>query len=321
MKNTPIDPSAAHEIQGIVERVLREVSPEPPLNTDEVLERLKLDLRYFSLSDPSLRQEMVHRVKVGAIELAEKAAESLFAIAEKAQVWGLWLPWKKGSGETTRGRVLVSNEAPKLKHKWIKAHEIGHSIIPHHKRFLFGDPETTLSPACLDELELEREANYAAGQLIFMQGRFVKEASDHPRTIKSIQALAGTFKNSYPSTLWRFVEEAHKGEPIVGLVTALPHDRTAEEPCRYCIESPAFREMFGKVSEAELIDALRSYCRYGRRKGPLGTGEVRMEDANGDQHIFHFETWANKYDVLTMGVYAGPVRSSIVVPPASLCVD
>ena len=83
----------------------------------------------------------------------------------------------------------------------------------------------------------------------------------------------------------------------------------------------AFRERFGKVSEAELIDALRSYCRYDRRRGALGQGEVRLEDANGQQHAFHFETWANKYDVLTIGVYVGPVRSSIVVPPASLRVD
>lgn len=319
MKNTPIDPYAAQDIQDVVGRVLREVSPEPPINTDEVLERLNLDLHYFSLTDPSLRQEMVHRAKVGTIGLAKKAVEGLLDLAERAQVWGLWLPWTKGSGEKTRGRVLISNEAPELKHKWIKAHEIGHSLIPHHKRFLFGDPEATLSPACLEELE--REANYAAGQLNFMQGRFVEEATDHERTIKSIQALAKTFGNSFPSTLWRFVEEAHKDEPLVGLVTALPHDRTAEEPCRYCIESPAFRARFGKVSEAELIDALRSYCRYDRRRGPLGEGEVRLEDANGQQHVFHFETWANKYDVLTIGVYAGPVRASVVVPPRSLRVD
>ncbi|QDU70136.1 ImmA/IrrE family metallo-endopeptidase [Engelhardtia mirabilis] len=316
MKNTPIDPFAAEEIQGIVSRVLREVGAEPPLNTDEVLERLKLDLRYFSLTDPSLRQEMVHRAKVGTIGLAKKAVESLFAIAERAQVWGLWLPWQEGSGESTRGRVLISDEAPKLKHRWIKAHEIGHSLIPHHKRYLFGDPEALLSPACQEELE--GEANYAAGQLNFMQGRFVEEASDHAMDIKSIQALAKTFGNSYPSTLWRFIEEAHRGEPLVGLVTALPHDHTAAEPCRYCIESPAFRERFGCVTEAELVDALRSYCRYDRRRGPLGTGEVCLEDANGQQHVFHFETWANKYDVLSIGVYDGPVRSSVVVPPGSL---
>ena len=170
----------------------------------------------------------------------------------------------------------------------------------------------TLNPTCLEELE--REANYAAGQLNFIQGRFVEEASDHARTIKSIQALKKTFKNSLPSTLWRFVEEAHKDEPLVGLVTALPHDRLVEEPCRYCIESPAFRERFGRVSEGELIDALRSYCRKDRRKGPLGNGEIRLEDANGQLHTFHFETWASPYDVLTIGVYAGPVRPSIVVP-------
>ena len=312
MKNTPIDAYASQEIQEIMARVLREVDPEPPLKTEEVLERLKLDRHYFNLSDPSLRQEMVHRVKVGTIELAQKTAESLFSIADKAQVWGLWLPWKKGSGEPTRGRVLISNEAPALKHRWITAHEIGHSLIPHHKRFLFGDPEETLSPACQEELE--REANYAAGQLNFMQDRFVEEASDLARNIKSILALAKTFGNSLPSTLWRYIEEAHKGQPLVGLVTAQPHDRKAEEPCRYCIESPAFRERFGRVTEAELIDVLRSYCCYNRRKGPLGNGEVRLVDANGQQHAFNFETWASPYDVLTIGVYAGQVKPSVVVP-------
>lgn len=311
MKNTPIDTYTAHDIRDVVGRVLREVSPEPPINSEEVLERLNLDLHYFSLTDPGLRQEMVHRVRVGAIELAQKAAESLFSIADKAEVWGLWLPWKKDSGEKTRGRVLISNEAPKLKHKWIKAHEIGHSLIPHHKRFLFGDPEATLNPACLEELE--REANYAAGQLNFMQGRFVEEANDNERTIKSIQSLAKKFKNSLPSTLWRFVEEAHKGEPLVGLVTAVPDDFTNEDPCRYCIESPAFRERFGDVSEAELVEALQSYCIPGRSKWALGNGEVRLEDANGQQHTFNFETWASPYDVLTIGVYAGPVRPVVAV--------
>ena len=312
MKNTPIDPYAAQEIQQIVARILRNVSPQPPLNTEEVLKHLRLDLDYYSLSDPSLRQEMVHRVKIGSIELAQKVAESLFSIVEKAQVWGLWIPWKKGSEKQTRGRVLVSHEAPKKKHRWITAHEIGHSIIPHHKRYLFGDPEEMLNPACLEELE--REANYAAGQLNFMQGRFVEEANDYPRTIKSIRELAGSFGNSFPSTLWRFVEEAHKDESIVGLITESPHDYTAKKPCRYCIESPAFRERFGRVSEDELIDALRSYCRYDRRKGPLGSGEVRLEDANGQQHVFDFETWASPYDVLSIGVYGGPVKSLVVVP-------
>ena len=86
MKNTPIDPYAAQEIQEIVARVLREVSPEPPLNTDEVLNRLKLDLHYFSLTDPSLRQEMVHRVEGwGTVGLAKKSVpRACFPIAEKS---------------------------------------------------------------------------------------------------------------------------------------------------------------------------------------------------------------------------------------------
>ena len=112
------------------------------------------------------------------------------------------------------------------------------------------------------------------------------------------------------STLWRFVEETHPGLPIVGIVSPNPNrlnesDYDFEDPCRYCIESPAFRERFGQMTEFELFRVIAEYCQP-RRGGPLGEVEAVLRDKNGEAHIFHFESFGNRYDVLTLGVYLGP---------------
>lgn len=302
MKNVPIGDFESEEIRGLVSRVLRDVSAvEPPLDLNAVRGVLKLDLGYYSASDPSLRQEVVHRVRVGAHLLAKKVARSLLEVAEKARLWGIWLPQPR--------RILICEDAPKPKHRWIQAHEIGHSLIPHHARFLFGDPEETLSLACQEQLE--REANFAAGQLTFLQGRFVEEALDQPVNLNSIIELADAFGNTKTSTLWRFVEEAHAGRSLVGIVSASPWAaQDGSDPCRHCIESPAFRERFGRVSGLELYGALRTYCSR-RRGGPLGQGEVLLEDANGERHLFQFESWSNTHEVLTLGVHLGPIKTQV----------
>ncbi len=304
MKNVPIGAYETDEIRGVISRVLRDVgASEPPLDLDAVRAALKVELSYYSTSDPTLRQEVVHRVRVGARFLAKTVASSLLEVAEKARLWGVWLPKPR--------RILISEDAPKPKHRWIQAHEIGHSLIPHHARFLFGDPEETLSLDCHEQLE--REANFAAGQLTFLQGRFVTEALDQPVTLKAVIALAEAFGNTKTSTLWRFVEEAHNGQPLVGIVSASPWStQDGSDRCRHCIESPSFRERFGRVSETELFAALRSYCTR-RRGGPLGQGEVLLEDANGQRHVFHFESWSNTHEVLTLGVHQGPVKTQVGV--------
>ena len=77
---------------------------------------------------------------------------------------------------------------------------------------------------------------------------------------------------------------------------------------RYCVESPAFKKRFAHTTESELLLAVRSYCSR-RRAGPLGRAEVVLQDANGCEHVFLFESFSNSYDVLTLGVYVRPVAS------------
>ena len=64
----------------------------------------------------------------------------------------------------------------------------------------------------------------------------------------------------------------------------------------------AFAPMEFRAAGDELFSAVRAYCGWVKR-GPLGTDEVVLQDANGDEHIFTFETFHNGYQALTLGLY------------------
>ena len=78
--------------------------------------------------------------------------------------------------------------------------------------------------------------------------------------------------------------------------------RDPTEPCRRCIESVRFRKEFGHLTESELFGKLFGYCSQ-KKKGPLGRDEVILTDINGEDHFFHFESFSNSYDVLTLAIH------------------
>ena len=101
---------------------------------------------------------------------------------------------------------------------------------------------------------------------------------------------------------------------MVGVVAPHPHypgdDFDPADPCKHVIESPAFRSRFGSTTEVELFGMIRSYSSR-RRGGPIGRNEVRIADRNGELHDFHFESFAIKYYVLTLGVYKQPAATAV----------
>ncbi|RYG96077.1 MAG: hypothetical protein EON58_12840, partial [Alphaproteobacteria bacterium] len=144
-------------------------------------------------------------MKVGAKQLLLRPGLIVDAI-RKAKLSALWMPDTK--------RILIDDSVPVLKHRWIEGHEIGHSLIPWHREFLFGDTEYTLDPAC--HAMVEAEANYAASQMLFLRGRFGKEARDLDLDFKSIKGLAKRYGNTITTSLWRMVEERDPGQPVFG---------------------------------------------------------------------------------------------------------
>ena len=308
MKNRQIDAFAAQDIQAQVDKVLRGLDyPEPPLDLRHVRELLKLDCQFYSTTDTGWLRESVSKVKVGAKQLAMRPTLML-EVVRQASLRALWVPDKK--------RILIAEELPVPKRRHAEAHEIAHSITPHHRLFLFGDDRETLRTSCHEKLEAE--ANFGSGQLLFLRERFLAEACDLPRTLDAIREVAKEFGNTITMTLWRFVEEAHADEPMFGIISSHPRhppkNFDPQAPCRYFIESPAFRDRFGEaVTEAMGFAAIKRYASRARG-GPLGEGDVVFKDSRGERHRFHMETFFNRHEALTLGTYCGLEARRIIVP-------
>jgi hypothetical protein len=295
----------AQDVDGRIERVLRGLGyPEPPLSLDQVRELLKLDRAFYTADDPAIIREVISRIRVATIQVAQRPMLLVDAI-KKWSLQALYVPDRK--------RILLDSSVPAKKHRWNEAHEIGHSLIPWHDDMMHGDNRYTLRPQCHEQIEAE--ANFAAGRLLFLRDRFAVEARDLPMTLESVESLHATFGNTFSSTLWRFVETIGVQRPIVGMITAHPHVSrrpqyfNAATPCRHCIQSPAFTERFSLVNEQTLFARVSSYC-GAQTGGRLGAAEVILPDDNGDLHVFAFETFFIRYkppamgEALTLGVHA-----------------
>ncbi len=296
------------DIDERVERVLRGLgNPEPPLRLEDVRELLKLDLGYYTASDPGLAREAISRVRVATIQVFKRPTLIIDAI-RKFSLKALYLPDRK--------RILLDSNEPKLKHRWNEAHEVGHSLLPWHEEMMHGDNEHTLSKSCMEQIEAE--ANFAAGRLLFLRDRFVEEAISSALGLDTIKQLHKRFGNTLASTLWRFVESVGDTQPVVGLMTCHPHPSREPDghdptkPCKHFIQSAAFQARFRKLSEVEIFAAVRAYC-GAQRGGILGQEELILIDDNGEDHRFAFETFYNGYDALTLGVHlnAQPTRVAV----------
>lgn len=306
MKTIPIGERERADINAQVDKLLRGLgNPEPPLRLEDVRELLRLDRQYFSSSDDGVLREFISHVRVGAKQLLLRPT-LLFDVVKKASLSALWIPDGK--------RILIDSELPKIKHRWAETHEVIHSITEWHKLFLFGDSAKELNPLC--HAQLEAEANYGAGQLLFLRSRFLSEARELTMNFKSVKALSLQFGNTVTATLWRYVEHLGVTLPMAGLVTPHPHrlpgDHDPQLPCKYFIDSPAFRSRFGDVTGVTMFQALEKYCNNASA-GPLGSDEVILQDNNGDSHIFQFETFFNQYEALTLAYHVRQHRMMIAV--------
>ena len=299
MRNIHLSRATAADIERQVQKVLRGLgNPEPPLQLKDVRELLRLDRGYYSSRDDSFLREMVSRMKVAGAQVLERPS-LLLDVVRKFDLRALYIPDRK--------RILLDQSQPEPKQRWNEAHEIGHSILAWHEDAMLGDHEQCLTPGC--HAQIEAEANYAAGQLLFLQNRFIVAANDTAPSLKSVRSLKADFGNTYTTTFWRFVESTHGHRPMIGMIGPHPHRPPANfdeaQPFRHIIESPAFRAKFPDVSPRKLHQVVSGYC-GSQRAGPLGSDEVVLQDLNGASHVFAFETFSNTYDCLTLGVYDRP---------------
>jgi len=304
-----LSPRTAADIDAQVDKILRAVGqPPPPLDLRILRDHLKLNREYYSSTDDSALRETIRRLTLAGRQILNRPTLLLDAI-RKFSLQALWLPDRK--------RILIDQDVPELKHRWNETHEMGHSIIPWHSELLHGDDKQTLTLS--SQAALEAEANYAAGQLLFMRNTFADEARSRPAGFATLRELKKMFGNTMTSTMWRYVEQADPARPTVGVVSAHPHPSRQTEgfdplrPCRHMMQSSAFAERFSNVDELQVFGIIQQYC-GAQRGGLLGAAEVFLTDDRGDQHVFQFETFYNRYEALTLGWHLRPQATRIVRP-------
>lgn len=301
MKSLLLDARTARDIDSRVARLHRDLGHQSgKVELPDVRTLLKLDLGYYSARDPGLISEVVHKLKVGAKQVMQRPGLLLDAV-RKFDLKALFIPDRK--------QILLDADLPDLKKRWSEGHEVLHSVLPWHSEYMLGDNAMTLAPSCHDQIEAE--ANYGTGRLLFPGAEFVGIVRAAPLSLAKIKSVAGHFGNTITSTLWRCVENSEG--PCFGLIGEHPHyPRDGKPEIEHLIQSPHFAQRFSRFSEADAVGLLRTYCGR-RRAGPIGAGEVVVRDDNGDMHVFEAESFCNRYQTLTLAQYARPRAVSVVV--------
>ena len=296
MQGPAVATEEASDIRDQVDRILSDLGhPEPPLSLGMVRELLKLDLGYYSSSDTTLVDEVIHKIRMAGLGLVQNPTR-LWNVIKERRICALWVPQRR--------QILIDQDEPTARHRWMEGHEIAHGVIPWHREFLHGDAAYTLDPSC--HATIEAEANYGAGQLLFLGARFRRDAADVPFTIANVQALSKRYANSLASTLWRMVEERDPSHPSFGLVSAHPRHRKIRPngdgpPVRHFITSAAFRREFPSTTGEQAYSILRQHMTWSSR-GPVMDINVEIVDADGEARRFHVESFCTGHAVLTRGV-------------------
>jgi hypothetical protein len=306
MDNLILKPQTAADIDAQIQKILRGLGhPEPPLDLLLVRELLRLDREFYSTMDTSWLRERVSRLKVGGQQILQRPSLLIDAV-RKFDLKALYLPDQR--------RILLDRDLPEKKHRWNEAHEIAHSIVPWHADMMLGDDSYTPTPEC--HAQIEAEANFAAGRLLFLGERFVETARDFNPSLAAVRELNNIFGNTLTTTLWRYVEQVLPNRAVVGVISSHPRRRSPgilpEKPWRYCIGSPLFQRQFSQITPETLWEVIVSYCGF-QRGGPLGETNILLADRYGAGHQFHFETFFNGYDALTLGIHLGPYSERVTV--------
>ncbi len=312
MKNLNLVLSVREKIDRRVDKILRDLgTPNPPLRLEDVRELLRLHVSFYQTDDDGLMRRTVHNLVMAGKQMLARPA-LLLDVVRKCSIKALTVPDRK--------RILIDERLHKAKHRWTEAHETIHNVLEWHEALLRGDNEVTMKQACRDKVEME--ANYGAGQLLFLRERFVTEALDSPPSIELIKSMAKTFNNTHASTLWRLVETVGREHPMLGVMHYHPAPRFASlkndpaNPCRHFIRSDAFAAQFSATEELAVFERIKCYIEP-KKGGPVGADEVILIDDNGEEHVFAFETFNFGHECLTLAVHLRKRQSMVMVGSVS----
>ena len=289
MYGNGVNRSTAKAITKQIEKLICDLGdPEPPLKLDHVRHLLSLDRHYYSSDDHSLFARAFHKMTIAGKQLINRPG-LIKDVISKRKLRALWEPDSR--------QIFIDSQLPDPKKRWAEAHEIGHSLCDWHQTFLHGDQKQTLSLAC--HIQIEAEANFAAGQLLFLGGDFGDRWLSTAQDLNALQSLQKIYKNSLTTTIWKAVECSKV--PVFGLICQHPRFTDQSLPLvDHVIHSELFSKQFSSSGPEALFAAIKSVTSY-RRKGPVGEGEIGLIDDNGVERPFFVQLFNNSYQTLAFG--------------------
>lgn len=218
--------------------------------------------------------------------------------------------WKRLLGALLfRERVaFVDEEQPEERVRFTKGHETGHRIIPWHERSFLLDHEGSLFRATKDILELE--ASLAGAHLIFQGRRFHERALDYQVSIQVPLTLYETYGASRHATIRYYVE--HHPDPVAVVVAGHFRRSDGSLPIWQCVESPAFRNRFGRltrqfpsgrlIASEGLGPLLDEIVQAALITESIPETDLVMQDLDGDGHSFVAEAFFNQHCLFVLMV-------------------
>jgi hypothetical protein len=182
-------------------------------------------------------------------------------------------------------------------------HEIGHYVLPNHQNDLYICDEQDLSFEAM--IEVEREANAFAAELLFKGDRFTRDANDSALAPESIKTLSLRYDASFEATARRFVERNSKPCGLVVFGPApggvIDTSRAGRWQHRYTISSAElrtryFRRLLGEVPP----DIVRKLVVPGRDWADSIESEMVIGSSAGEKHPMQFSFFTNQHNIFAL---------------------
>lgn len=178
-------------------------------------------------------------------------------------------------------------------------HEIGHYVLPMHRKLLYLCDGSDLGPNTLRSLE--KEANDFSADLLFKGDLFTEEANSMSASGRTIKTLGDKYLASYEATARRFVEKNSSPLLLVVFRKLKPEKASTEAgnwAVGYCIPSASFRaRYFTGITGSLPFDVEQALT-----DGWIGIENsvsymMPIESANGEVQSFGAEFFTNSYSV------------------------
>ena len=200
--------------------------------------------------------------------------------------------------------VAVHSVLPPQRARFTVLHEIGHYVLPLHRRDLYLCDDADLG--LWTRNDLEREANEFAADLMFQGDRFTLEASTMPISAASVKSLSEKYGASFEATARRLAAKSFR--PCI-LVVFGPDPSakiidTAQTPrwvVKYAVPSPSFaNQYFQGVSGDVPSDVAALVTEAGRDIANSVMREIAISGPQGQRYELVAEFFSNHINIFAL---------------------